>query len=289
MERWSPPIEAINYHIWRSCNMRCKFCFATYDSILPGSFTGGLPLEEANKLVSALSSAGFRKITFAGGEPTLCPWLIDVVAHAKSVGLKTALVSNGSRLTVSLIDALSANLDWVALSIDSVSEHVNVMHGRAVAGRRTMASGALVSIAERLRGQGVRLKVNTVVTRYNAEEVMLPIIERMRPERWKIMRVLEITGENDRYFPSLSTTSEDLKRFVMRNSPVPLGTLRVVEDNDDMIASYVMVDPYGRFIDNSDTLYKTSSPILSSGVQSALTQISLSREAFENRGGSYDW
>jgi radical S-adenosyl methionine domain-containing protein 2 len=114
--------------------MRCKFCFATYDSILPVGFTNGLPLIQGKLLIGALSLSGFRKLTFAGGEPTLCPWLTEIVAHAKCLGFKTALVSNGSRLTDELIDALSPHLDWIALSIDSGSGHVNIAQGRAVGG-----------------------------------------------------------------------------------------------------------------------------------------------------------
>lgn len=289
VEQWTPPIEAVNYHIWRSCNMKCKFCFATYDSILPSSFANGLPLADAKLLVEALQLSGFRKLTFAGGEPTLCPWLIEVVAYAREVGLKTALVSNGSRMTCELIEALAPNLDWVALSIDSCSRHVNVAQGRAVGGRKPMSTDTLVDIAEQFRRRGVRLKINTVVTRLNADEILVPVVERVRPERWKIMRVLEIAGENDHFMKLLTVSDEGFRNFVRRNSGIPPGTRQIVEDNNDMIASYVMVDPGGRFIDNNLNAYSVSAPILAVGVEAALRDVSLSRKAFEERGGSYDW
>lgn len=289
MERWAPPIEAVNYHIWRSCNMRCKFCFATYDSILPADFVSGLPLPKAKLLVEALRLSGFRKLTFAGGEPTLCPWLTEIAAHAKNIGFKTALVSNGSRMTDELIAALAPNLDWIALSIDSCLPHINVAQGRAVGGRKPMSSDTAVYIAEQFRRRGVRLKINTVVTRLNAEEILAPMIERAKPERWKIMRVLEIAQENDRFMELLAISDEGFKNFVRRNSAIANGTRQIVEDNDDMIASYVMIDPGGRFIDNSRNAYSVSAPILTVGVEAALGGVSLSRKAFDERGGSYDW
>jgi organic radical activating enzyme len=42
------------------------------------------------------AESGLGKITFAGGEPTLCPWLHDLIAIAKKTGMVTMLVTNGS-------------------------------------------------------------------------------------------------------------------------------------------------------------------------------------------------
>ncbi|QQR95242.1 MAG: radical SAM protein [Bacteroidota bacterium] len=93
-------IPAVNFHLWEPCNMRCKFCFATFQdvkrSILP---KGHLPKEQAVQVVQQLADFGFQKITFAGGEPTLCKWLPDLIATAKGSGMTTMIVSNGSRLT----------------------------------------------------------------------------------------------------------------------------------------------------------------------------------------------
>lgn len=289
MEPWKPSIEAVNYHIWRTCNMKCRFCYATYDSILPARARRGIPLGEARKLIDALSSAGFAKITFAGGEPTLCPWLAETVGYAKSRGFRTGVVSNGSRLTAGLIESLAPNLDWMTLSVDSASPDVNVKTGRAVAGHRPMAVSDLAGIAGEFRRRGVRLKVNTVVTRHNCDERVLGVIARIAPERWKVMRALRIAGENDRDFGDLEVTDRQFARFLAVNRQVPAGTVRVPEDNEDMIASYVMVDPAGRFVDNSTGRYRVSSPILRAGVETAYRQVTHDPDAFRRRGGRYDW
>ncbi|MEO0472453.1 MAG: radical SAM protein, partial [Bacteroidota bacterium] len=67
-------VPSVNFHLWEPCNMRCGFCFATFQdvkrTILP---KGHLPKEDALNVVQAIAKAGFEKITFAGGEPTLCP------------------------------------------------------------------------------------------------------------------------------------------------------------------------------------------------------------------------
>lgn len=90
-------IPSVNFHLWKPCNMRCKFCFASFadvkSTILP---KGHLEKEDAIILVKKIAKYGFKKITFAGGEPTLCPWLSDLIKIAKNEGLTTMIVTNGS-------------------------------------------------------------------------------------------------------------------------------------------------------------------------------------------------
>ncbi len=268
--------------------MHCKFCFATYDSISAQDTRSGLSLKQSMSLIELLGAAGFQKITFAGGEPTLCPWLSDLIAFSADTGLRTGLVTNGSRLRSRRHSGLLRNLDWLVISVDSLSPDVNRRHGRAVAGLRAVDPKIVISAADH-RGKHVRLKINTVVTQLNANEILLPFIQRVRPQRWKIMQVLPIRGENDVGYGHLSVSPAEFRRFIDRNSPPPIGTTLVTEDNDDMTGSYVMIDPAGRLISNITGAYEVSRPILVVGVTSAMTDISYDSERFRQRGGFYDW
>ena len=77
---------AVNWHFWPWCNYASKFCFATFEDIPRGD---RLRREEALKIPAMLAEAGAEKITFVGGEPTLCPYLGDLVVAAKRAGLVT--------------------------------------------------------------------------------------------------------------------------------------------------------------------------------------------------------
>jgi len=81
---------------------------------------GHLPQESCLLLINQIAEFGFEKINFAGGEPTLCPWLPDLIARAKEHRMVTSIVTNGSRITDQWLDALNGNLDWIGLSIDTV-------------------------------------------------------------------------------------------------------------------------------------------------------------------------
>ena len=126
------PIPSVNYHLWKPCNMRCRFCFATFQDIptevLP---KGHLGRDGSLSVVESLAGAGFRKINFAGGEPTLCPWLPELIKLVKGLGLVTSVVTNGSRITGEWLDDIGGTLDWAAISIDSLDSTTLVRTGRA--------------------------------------------------------------------------------------------------------------------------------------------------------------
>lgn len=281
-----PP--SVNFHLWEPCNMRCRFCFATFQdvksTVLP---RGHLPREQALQVVERLAPH-FQKISFAGGEPLLCPWLPELVRAAKVRGMVTMLVTNGSRLREKLQE-LEGALDWVTLSIDSASPETHERLGRAVRGR-ALAVEDYVALAEQVRQAGMRLKVNTVVTALNASEDMGELMQALRPERWKLLRVLHVAGQNEGQVEPLLCTAEAFRGFVERHHRLATeGVALVPEDDEDMRGSYAMVDPAGRFFDNAEGGHRYSEPILQAGVEEAWAQVRFWLERFERRGGRYDF
>lgn len=271
---------AINYHLIRACNASCRFCFATFRDV-----AGRIRTSEARRLLDRLRSAGGEKITFAGGEPTLHPDLGELLGHAKDLGFITCVVTNGFKLG-DLLDAHADILDWAGLSIDSGSEAVQAALGRG----RGDHVARCVELADRCRAEGVRVKLNTVVTAETWWEDLAPLVRRMRPERWKVFQVLPMAGQNDGAVEDLRISRAQFEAFVARHQHLAdEGLAPVAEDNDAMRGSYLMVDPLGRFFGNATGRHVYSSPILEVGVQAALAQVGFAPSKFEARGGRYRW
>jgi radical S-adenosyl methionine domain-containing protein 2 len=285
-----PPIESVNFHFWQPCNMRCRYCFAHFRDVRADVLPEGhLTCKEAIRVVWRLAEAGFQKITFAGGEPLLSPWCLSLVRTAKRLGMTTSMVTNGSLLRDTLIEELSEHLDWIALSVDSLDTSTNGVIGRQTAGR-AMTEERYLQLCELISRAGLSLKINTVVSRANWEEDMSSFILRVRPLRWKIMQVLPIAGQNERYVEPFLVDTAEFEKFVARHQHLGNAGIAIVpERNADMIGSYAMVDPAGRFYDNIDGRYTYSDPILDGGVHQALSQVRIDREKFLRRGGQYDW
>ena len=284
----SAEVTTVNYHLWKPCNMRCGFCFATFLDLPPQGFLH-LPQSDSIGLITLIAEAGFLKINFAGGEPTLCPWLSDLIRHAKSLGLTTSVVSNGSRITNAWLDNLAGCLDILAISIDSVAPELQSKIGRVVNGKQPMTASDYICIGESAKSRGIRLKVNTVVNRHNVDEDFRSFIDAIKPERWKIFQALPVEGQNDQRFDAFAITRDEFDLYIERNRSVESSGIRVVpENNDQMTGSYLMIDPLGQFFDNTKGEHTYSSPILEVGVDHALTQIDVFPERFEERGGLYD-
>jgi radical S-adenosyl methionine domain-containing protein 2 len=283
-------IPAVNFHLWEPCNMRCKFCFATFQdvkqSILP---KGHLPREQAVQVVQQLADFGFQKITFAGGEPTLCKWLPDLIATAKDAGMTTMIVSNGSRLTDEFLEVNKNKLDWIAISIDSLNAATNLTTGRAIVGKRPLQLDYYKSLADRVKLFDYGLKINTVVNRNNFNESMNEFIRYAKPKRWKVLQVLPMVGQNDNKIDDFKISESEFQFFIDNHSDLQSITNIVPETNSQIKGSYAMVDPAGRFFDNVTGTHNYSSQILEVGVTTAIQEVNYDLPKFLSRGGQYDW
>lgn len=289
---FTPKVPSVNFHLWEPCNMQCRFCFATFQDVkremnLP---KGYLPEENCLLVVDRLAKAGFEKINFAGGEPTLCPWLPNLIRQAKQRGMVTSVVTNGSRITDQWLGDLNGSLDWIALSIDTIDADKLIRLGRAIGGNKPLTAEEYLHIISAIKRHEIRLKINTVVTSVTWQDDLTSFIRLAKPERWKLLQTLPIQGQNDAHIADFVITPKQFTAYVHRNRIVESDEIHVVsESNEAMTQSYVMIDPAGRFFDNAQGTYNYSRPILEVGVEEALRDVSIDPERFCRRGGRYDW
>ena len=287
--------EAVNYHLNKNCNFRCKGCYAVFNDS-PSARGVMLPRDRMFALVAAVAAAPLpkcsptRKLTFAGGEPTLCPWLPDLIAHAKGLGLVTMLVTNGSRCDGGYLDRLADNLDWLTLSVDSLSPSTNAAIGRRDSKGSTITAAAYAKILREAATRGIHTKINTVVNRLNCHEDMNGFIAASGITRWKILQVMAVTGQNDQHIDHLSISRETFDDFVRRHQLITHTGIRMVPEAVTSIrGSYAMIDPMGRFFDSTRGAHHYSRPILEVGLTTAFAEVSFDRDRFIARGGNYQF
>jgi len=287
----------INWHITEACNYRCKYCYSTwsrpnhaYDlcrsrtrtrqflSSLRAYFDSSCSM---NPLTRTLSWRSLR-LSIAGGEATLYnSRLPEIVGEAKELGFEVSLISNGSFFTNEMMQLVTPNLAMLGVSIDSVSPTTNLAIGRVQQDGSILDTKLLVEHLSNVRAlhPALKLKINTVVNAANVYEDLTPWIRILSPERWKVLRVLPVVSD------ALSVTDEQFQQFVLRHAP--LTSVMSVEDNDDMTESYIMLDPYGRFFQNSgggtSEPYCFSDPVGEVGVHEAFSQVRFSAMKFVER------
>jgi len=282
---------AVNWHFWPWCNYGCKFCFARFEDIPRAD---RLPKEIAITVPEMLAEAGADKITFVGGEPTLCPYLEDLLLASKQSGLTTCIVSNATGLTEEFLDQCGHLIDWVGLSIDASNDELHVEIGRGLRADLARASSHHLVEAKaawnRCTSRGIRMKLNTVVCRANLHDDMTDLVLELRPERWKIFEVLPVKGQNDGDVEPLLLQGGEFQTWVNRHAHVvDEGIQFVPESNDLMRGSYAMMDALGRFYSNVDGGHSYGPSILDVGVLNAWQKNCFLEDRFHERGGIYEW
>ena len=284
----------INWHLTEACNYACRYCYSKWHAtgtskelIHDPDASAALVNEIYRQFAPTLRNHARLGMTWqsvrlslAGGEPLLYGReIVRIAAQAKEIGFDVSVISNGSRLTEALMVQLAPHLSLLGLSLDSAKPETNREIGRADRHSRVLPLAELAAIIHhgKALNPALRLKINTVVNALNFTENMTPFIRQLAPEKWKILRMLPTVTTD------LAIADHEFAEFVNRHTV--LGSIISAEDNTDMVESYIMLDPRGRFFQNSlsGCGYRYSAPILDVGAEIAFRQISWLADKFQAR------
>ena len=278
------------------CNYGCRFCYAPLTEQRKES---RISKEAGISLIQDLANSGVKKINFVGGEPMLHPHLEAWIVAAKSCGLTTSIVSNGTKMTEEWLTKIRPHLDWLGLSIDASNDEMHALMGRGLKGeiasgfsRHLERSKEVWQIAREL---GYGLKLNTVVTSVNADDDMSELVGFLKPHRWKIFRVLRIEGENDGRVEPLLISRNQFDDYMTRHRRSLQdfeGTHVVAEDNEDMLGTSALIEPQGMVYTKLNSRYRYSKQsAVEIGFSAAWAQVvdGFSDIGFEKRGGLWKW
>lgn len=183
------------------------------------------------------------KINLVGGEPTLYPFLDEIVDLIRSYGFVVSIVTNGSRIDSEFLRKYAGRISWIGFSIDSTNEEDEVWIGRHCSGINHLEH--IIEISAVAKSLGYNVKLNITVTRDSWNKDFRPLIEEIGPKRIKAFRALTLKNANDDVEDAWSITDEQFATFRKNHEGVP-GM--VFEDNDDIIGTYLMFDPLGQWM-----------------------------------------
>ncbi len=287
----------LNWHLTETCNYRCQYCYATWKApdfscelINDPARTSALltelssffqPANQSNPLTRQLGWNGVR-LNLAGGEPTLySEKLLPTITIAHDLGFEVSLISNGSLLNDKLLTQIAPQLCLLGISIDSANSATNSAIGRADrrGGQIDVKKLAAHLNTARQANPQLRIKLNSVVNRLNHAEDLTPLLQVISPDRWKVLQMLPVANDH------LTVTDEQFSTFVARHQHHT--DVLCAENHQDMRESYIMVDPAGRFFQNSPAGvgqgYVYSRPILEVGAEVAFAEVNFIHQRFCSR------
>lgn len=153
----------ISWNTTRACNINCIHCYRDAGA----ADAGELDTAEGKKLLGEIARAGFKIMIFSGGEPLIRPDIYELIAHAKTLGLRPVLGTNGILITPEVAARLkAAGAACAGISLDSRDrEKHDWFRGYAGAWEETMKGIAAC------REAGLPFQIHTTVMNWNEEEV----------------------------------------------------------------------------------------------------------------------
>ena len=156
-------MKIMSWNTTNACNLYCAHCYRESGKQAEGE----LNTAEGMKLIDEIAKAGFNIMIFSGGEPLTRPDIYDLIAHAREVGLRPVLGSNGTLITPEVARKLKeSGLMAAGISLDSLDaakhDHLRGKEG---------AWQAAVQGMKNCRDAGLAFQIHTTVMDWNEAEV----------------------------------------------------------------------------------------------------------------------
>lgn len=279
----------VNWHITEACNFKCRYCFAHWDKsckkeLLHFPEQVEQLLAEIALLPKMMAHQGVLfdgiRLNLVGGETFLYKQQVKhVIQTAQTLGFSLSAITNGSTLDDELIALIGQYFSVIGFSVDSVMDKTNLLIGRS-AKNQSMQVNHIIQHLEKIRhiNANIGVKINTVVNQFNYMESLHDFIVQVNPDKWKVLKMLPVTTDE------LSITEQQFQYFL--NQHDDLFDIISSEDNDEMTHSYLMIDPLGRFFQNTNEVlggYRYSEPILMVGIEQAFYESEFDIAKFKQR------
>lgn len=195
----SAPTE-VHVAVTDRCPVRCDGCYLDAGPDRPADPDATALRDDLDRL----AAMGVFEVALGGGEAGLRPDLVDLCRHARDAGMVPNLTTSGFGVTPVLARQLRGLVGQVNVSVDGLDEAYVATRGwdgRAVA-RRAIAA---------LRDAGVRVGVNTVLTRANLDrlEALGAELAALGVAEWQWVR-FKPAGRGADTWDALAPTPEDL-------------------------------------------------------------------------------
>jgi radical SAM protein with 4Fe4S-binding SPASM domain len=126
------------WNITRRCNLRCIHCYSDSDA---REYPGELTLEQCHAVIDDLARFGVPALLLSGGEPLIHPHFFELASHARGLGLRLTLSTNGTLIARTAAQRLKdVGFAYIGISLDGIAATHDYFRGRQGAFDKTVAA-----------------------------------------------------------------------------------------------------------------------------------------------------
>ena len=157
-------IKYLTFEIISRCNMDCKFCFSNWRN-----HVNEMGTKRIKNILNIMKKKGLETVSFTGGEPLLRKDILEILKHAKKIGLTTILTTNGLLLKKK-IPKIAKYIDFIGLPLDSPK---NQIHNKMRISKHKNHFRLILELIELLHKKysQIGIKINTVVSKKNKKDL----------------------------------------------------------------------------------------------------------------------
>lgn len=162
-DKYGRDINYLKVHLTDECNLGCIYC-----NLNKANETNNLTLNQYKFIIKYMAEAGIKKIKFTGGEPTLYPYLNELIYFCKNdCGINDISINTNGLNLLDYINSLKmSGLSEVNISVDSLKEY----RYKAITN-----NGNLKQIIESINAclnEGIKVNINTLLIKnFNDDEI----------------------------------------------------------------------------------------------------------------------
>ena len=162
-------IDYLRVSVTDRCDLRCTYCMAEDVTFLPRQEV--LSIEEIIKLIDIFNELGVKKFRLTGGEPLVRKNIITIIEHLSELKKQNkihehTLTTNGTNLSKYAKILKTNGVNRINVSLDSLDSEKY---------REVTKHGDLNKVVNGIHAaseEGIKVKINTVLTQnFNEEEV----------------------------------------------------------------------------------------------------------------------
>ena len=245
------------------CNQNCGYCHR---------FLGinELDFNHNKEVINKVADDGIKNMTFTGGEPLLYPDIIELLKVAKQKGIKSKIITNGEILATNpKMREIYNYLDSITLSIDTIDNELNEKIGRGFNHFKNIKT-----ILDNLKGNDLKVNINTVVSKMNIEylEDLGNFLKDYNINAWRIFKFIPLRERAKKNKELFEISKVDFK--VNRPLFVSFPNIKKIEfrEDEDMESKYVLIMPNGNVVITENKEDVTIGNILQNSVSELLNK-----------------
>jgi len=217
MHKW--PLEEkpllVFYETTKACPLACRHCRA---NALLKPLPTELSTEESKRFIEDLTGFGkpYPVLILTGGDPLTRDDILELIDHAKSLGIPVALSPAVSTklLNDDLLKELRERVNSISISLDGARPETH-NYIRRTALERIDVFRTTLEIFSKLRSYGIEFQVNTAVMKLNVHELpqVFKIVKDSGANAWEVFFLIRV-GRGMELEPLDPWESEDVVQFL---------------------------------------------------------------------------